>query len=83
MEHYSGNEPLNIGLGTDQTIRELADLVRGIVGYQGEIVFDTNKPDGAPQKLLDSSRLSAMGWRPQTVLEEGVAKAYGWYLESL
>jgi len=83
MQHYAGNEPVNIGLGTDQTIRELAHLVKGIAGYQGEIVFDTNKPDGAPQKLLDSSRLSAMGWRPQRVLEEGVAKAYGWYLESL
>ena len=83
MQHYAGNEPVNIGLGTDQTIHELAHLVRGIAGYQGEIVFDTNKPDGAPQKLLDCSRLSAMGWRPQTVLEEGVAKALVWYLESL
>jgi GDP-L-fucose synthase len=82
VEHYTGNEPVNIGLGEDRTIRELADLIKRIVGYEGEIVFDTSKPDGAPQKLLDVSRLHAMGWKAQTSLAEGIAKAYQWYLQS-
>jgi GDP-L-fucose synthase len=82
MEHYTGNEPINIGLGEDRTIRELADLVREVIGYQGEVIFDTSKPDGAPQKLLDVSRLHTMGWEARTSLAEGIAKAYEWYLQS-
>ena len=82
MQHYTGHEPINIGLGEDRTIHELADLVAQVVGYQGEVVFDTSKPDGAPQKLLDVSRLHAMGWKAQTSLAEGIAKAYEWYLQS-
>ena len=82
MECYTGNEPINIGLGEDRTIHELADLVRQVIGYQGEVVFSTSKPDGAPQKLLDVSRLHAMGWKANTPLAEGVAKTYEWYLQS-
>ena len=82
MEHYTGSEPVNIGVGKDRTIRELADLVQQVVRYEGEVVFDVNKPDGAPQKLLDVSRIHAMGWKAQIPLKEGVAKAYEWYLQS-
>ena len=82
MEHYTDNEPINIGLGEDQTILELADLVRQIIGYQGEVIFDTSKPDGAPRKLLDVSRAQEMGWKAQTPLAEGIAKTYEWYLQS-
>jgi GDP-L-fucose synthase len=82
MEHYSDNEPINVGLGEDQTISELANLVSKIVGYQGEVIFDTNKPDGVPQKLLDVTRLHSIGWKNRTSLEEGIMKAYEWYLQS-
>lgn len=82
MEHYTGNEPINVGLGEDRTIRELAELVKRIIGYEGEMVFDTSKPDGAPQKLLDVTQLHAMGWKAQTPLAEGIAKAYESYLQS-
>jgi len=67
---------INIGCGGDQTIRTLAELVKGVVGFEGRLVFDTSKPDGIPRKLLDSSRLSALGWRPRIGLREGIARAY-------
>lgn len=82
MEYYTDNEPINIGLGEDRTILELADLVRQIIGYQGKVIFDTSKPDGAPRKLLDVSRAQEMGWKVHTPLAEGIAKAYEWYLQS-
>ena len=82
MENYTGNDPVNIGLGEDLTIRELAEATGKVVGYTGEIVFDTSKPDGAPQKLLDVSRIRSMGWEAQTPLAEGIAKAYDWYLQT-
>ncbi len=74
---------LNIGTGVDQTIRELAECVRKVVGYPGEIEFDVSKPDGMPRKLLDVSRLKALGWQPQFTLEEGVWMAYKNYLEGV
>lgn len=67
---------INIGSGEDQTIRALAELVKSVVGFEGRLVFDTAKPDGIPRKLLDSSRLSALEWRPRVGLREGVARAY-------
>jgi GDP-L-fucose synthase len=82
MQNYVGNEPVNIGLGADRSIRELAESVREIVGYQGDILFDTSKPDGVPQKLLDMSNLHSMGWCAQTPLKPGLMKAYDWYLKS-
>jgi len=82
MQNYAGNEPINIGLGEDHTIRELAEVVREIVGYQGDILFDTTKPDGVPQKLLDMSNLHSMGWKSQTPLKQGLTMAYDWYLKS-
>ena len=75
------NEIVNVGYGTDVSIRELAELVSEIVGYQGELRWDTSKPDGTPRKLLDSSRLRASGWAPAVALREGVARTYQWFLE--
>jgi GDP-L-fucose synthase len=68
---------INVGYGTDVTIKELAELIAGVVGYQGEIEFDSSKPDGAPRKLMDSSRLRDLGWQPQIDLDQGLATAYG------
>jgi GDP-L-fucose synthase len=74
---------VNLGCGTDISIRELADLVRKVVGYTGELVFDPSKPDGTPRKLLDVSRMTALGWRPRIPLEEGLRTAYADFLTSL
>jgi len=85
MERSSAREIgelINVGYGADITIRELAELIARVVGYHGELRFDTSKPDGTPRKLLDSSRLQAMGWRPRVALEEGVRLAYGDFLGS-
>ena len=80
QENLAG--PVNIGVGTDRSILELAQLVKATVGYDGEILFDATKPDGAPRKLLDVSRLTGLGWRAGTTLEEGVARAYRDFLET-
>ncbi|HOT98169.1 MAG TPA: GDP-L-fucose synthase [bacterium] len=82
MNKYDRDEILNIGVGEDLTIRELAELIKGVVGYAGGIEFDTSKPDGTPRKLLDVSRLRATGWRPRIGLEEGIRRTYAWYLEN-
>jgi GDP-L-fucose synthase len=81
MERYSAPEAVNIGTGEDLSIRELAELICRIVGFHGTLVFDTSKPDGTPRKLLDVSRLRALGWRHRIPLEEGVRQTYRWYLE--
>ena len=81
MEMYDEPEIVNVGTGEDVTIRELAELVREVVGFTGRLVFDTSKPDGTPRKLLDVSRLRALGWSPKIPLGEGIAKTYAWYLE--
>jgi len=83
MEVYDSPEIINVGVGTDVTIAELAELIRQIVGYSGRIVFDPSKPDGMPRKLLDVSRLRALGWRPRIPLEEGIRQTYRWYVETL
>jgi GDP-L-fucose synthase len=74
MEKYSDGQFINIGYGTDVTIRELAETVRRVVGFCGEIVWDPSKPDGTPRKLMDSSRLFALGWRPTVELETGIRR---------
>ncbi len=79
MERYDGSGIVNIGTGEDISISDLALLVRKVVGYGGEIVFDSSKPDGTPRKLLDVSRLHSLGWRAGTGLEEGIRKTYEWY----
>jgi GDP-L-fucose synthase len=76
-----GTTHVNVGCGEDVSIRELADLVRGITGYAGKIEYDTSKPDGTPRKLLDVSLLSSLGWRARTGLPEGLADSYRWFLE--
>jgi GDP-L-fucose synthase len=81
MKSYSGEEHVNIGFGTDFTIRELAEMVGRVVGIDTPLQFDTSKPDGPPQKLLDSRRIHDLGWRPRTGLEEGLRATYAWYLE--
>ncbi|WGF87259.1 GDP-L-fucose synthase family protein [Marinivivus vitaminiproducens] len=77
---YSELSPINIGVGSDLTIRDLAETIRAIVGYDGRIVFDTSKPDGVPKKLLDTSRLQALGWRPRIDLKAGLRATYDWYV---
>jgi GDP-L-fucose synthase len=76
MQKYSEEQFINVGFGTDITIRELASLVSEVVGFKGQILWDTTKPDGTPRKLMDSSRLFALGWRPQIELRTGLALAY-------
>jgi GDP-L-fucose synthase len=82
LEQSDTTELVNVGTGKDCTILELAQLVRDVVGFEGDIVHDTSKPDGTPQKLLDVSRLQALGWKPSVTLREGIASTYRWYLES-
>ena len=81
LKHYSDEQHVNIGVGSDVTIRELAETVAHVVGFDGRLVFDNSKPDGTPRKLMDSSIILAMGWKPQTNLETGLALTYRWYLE--
>lgn len=81
MEIYDEPGIINVGTGEDVTIRELAELVSAAVGFGGRLVFDTSKPDGTPRKLLDVSKLRALGWSPKISLRDGVAQTYRWYLE--
>jgi len=86
MENYDASdigEFVNIGLGKDITIRELAELIKNIVGFKGNIVYDTTKPDGTPQKLLDVTNLHKLGWRSKISLREGIKKNYEWYITHL
>ena len=79
MTNYSSAEIVNVGWGRDISIAELAETVRDIVGFEGEIVYDTRKPDGTPSKLLDTARLTGLGWTPSISLEEGIRGTYAWY----
>ena len=80
LEHYDSPEPINVGVGADVTIRELAATIASVVGWQGEFEFDSTKPDGTPRKLLDVSRLTALGWASSTSLEAGIKRTYEWFL---
>lgn len=80
MEHYEKVDIVNIGAGSDLPIGKLAILVKKVVGYTGDIVFDASKPDGTPRKLVDVERITALGWRPEIGLEEGIRNAYEWFL---
>jgi len=82
MNQYKDNEPINVGTGEDITILELSELIKKIVGYDGEILFDETKPDGTPRKLLDVSRLHQLGWKHKTSLEDGLAKTYKFLVET-
>jgi GDP-L-fucose synthase len=79
-QHYSDEQPINVGVGTDLPISELASLVSRIVGFDGRIEYDSSKPDGTPRKLLDVSRLHTLGWQAKTPLEDGIAATYRWFL---
>ena len=82
LEHYEGEEIVNIGVGEDLSIAELADLVKQVVGYQGQIVYDAGKPDGTPRKLVDVSRINGLGWKAGIPLAEGIRSTYQWFLEN-
>lgn len=82
LTHYSGASHVNIGSGDELSIRELAVKIQDVVDYKGKILFDSGKPDGAPRKLLDSSLIRSMGWRPRISLEEGLRQTYDWYLNN-
>jgi GDP-L-fucose synthase len=81
LKNYDDESILNIGWGEDVTIRELAELVMSVSGFQGRLVFDPSKPDGTPRKLLDTTRLTALGWRPKIPLKAGVESTYAWFRE--
>jgi len=83
MLSYSDIEPVNVGTGVDVTIAELAEIVRQVTGFQGEIVFDRTRPDGTPRKLLDVGKLSSLGWKAKTELREGIAMTWRWYCDNL
>lgn len=78
MENYNGIETVNIGTGEDVSIKELAETIMKIVGFEGSLIFDASKPDGAPRKLLDVSKINNLGWKHQTNLEEGIQKTLNW-----
>jgi GDP-L-fucose synthase len=80
MKTYSGDDHVNVGYGSDVTIRELAEIVCAAVGFTGALTYDSTKPDGTPRKLLDSARLEKLGWKARTSLKDGIAKTYAWYL---
>ena len=82
LEHYDSPEVINVGCGEEITIRELAELICDLVGFKGEIVFDATKPDGTPRKVMDVSKIKALGWSPKISLREGISHTYRWYLEN-
>ena len=81
MKNYNENIHINVGTGIDITIKDLAHLIKEIVGYKGNIIFDSTKPDGTPRKLLDVSKINSIGWIAKTSLEDGVSQTYKWFLE--
>jgi len=82
MREYDDVEPINIGTGADASIGELAELIKEVVGYEGELRFDASKPDGMPLKALDSTRLRDMGWRPRTPFRDALVKTFEWFLQT-
>src|SRR5437868_2673087 len=83
LEKYDSPEIINVGCGEDISIRELAELICDVVGFGGELAWDKTKPDGTPRKLLDVSKLSALGWSPTIPLRDGIARTYDWYLKNV
>ncbi|MEL6297119.1 MAG: GDP-L-fucose synthase [Pseudomonadota bacterium] len=83
LEHYSGEQHINVGVGEDLTIRELAEMIADVVGYDAPIAFDDSKPDGTPRKCTDTTRLNALGWTPKIPLRTGLQRTYDWYLENV
>ncbi|RYZ45986.1 MAG: NAD-dependent epimerase/dehydratase family protein, partial [Chitinophagaceae bacterium] len=81
MENYSDKGFVNVGTGEEVTIRELAETIAGVTGFEGEIIFNAEKPDGTPRKLMDSTKLHDLGWKHKIALKEGLKKAYQFYLK--
>lgn len=81
MDNYSGESPVNVGTGQDLSIRELAEMLKKITGYTGALSFDETKPDGTPRKLVDTTKINELGWRPITELRQGLIRTYDWYQE--
>ena len=82
MENYNGSEHINVGTGNGVTIRQAAEVVKEVVGFRGDVVFDKTKPDGAPRKVLDSNRMRGLGWTARTPLRQGLRKTYEWYMNA-
>ncbi|MGG1555813.1 GDP-L-fucose synthase family protein [Paenibacillus ferrarius] len=82
MDHYEGSEIVNVGVGEDISIRELAELIQRIVGYEGKLRFNTDRPDGTPRKLVDVSKIAGLGWQASIPLEAGIRNVYQWFLAS-
>ncbi|ULT56211.1 GDP-L-fucose synthase [Neobacillus drentensis] len=82
MNHYEGNEIVNVGVGEDISIKDLAVTIKRVIGFEGEIKFDTKKPDGTPRKLVDVSKINSLGWKASIPLEVGLQKAYKWFLKN-
>lgn len=80
MEKYDGSDVINVGSGSDVTIKQLAAMIKTASGYKGKIIFDASKPDGAMRKLMDNTRMRKLGWKPKVSLEEGIEKTYQWYI---
>lgn len=83
MDQYNSKEIINIGYGEDYTIKEISEIIKKIVDYKGEILWDTSKPDGTPKRLLDSTKLFNMGWKPKIKLEDGLKYSYEWYVNKI
>ena len=81
MENYNDSEIVNVGCGEDQTIKVLAETIREVVGYSGSLEFDSSRPDGTPQKMLDISKIRVLGWTPEIPLKNGLEQVYQWYIE--
>lgn len=82
MERYGEEQHINVGVGSDMSIFELAQLIQEIVGFEGNIVFDTSKPDGTPRKLVDTSMINALGWSPRITIHDGIQTTYEWFLRN-
>ncbi|MSO27149.1 MAG: GDP-L-fucose synthase [Candidatus Nanopelagicales bacterium] len=83
LQHYDSPDTINVGLGDDMPIKELAETVASVIGYQGAIEWDSSKPDGMPRKLLDTTRINELGWKPQIPLRDGLVSTYEWYLANV
>ena len=83
MNHYEENDIINVGVGKDISVKELAELTRAVVGFEGDLIFDDSKPDGTPRKLLDVSRLRTLGWQSRTTLRQGIEQTYRWFVENV
>jgi GDP-L-fucose synthase len=81
MNIYEEPEPINLGMGSDVSIAELSRMIKEIVGFQGEIAFDSSRPDGMPVKLLDSNKLGTLGWKPRTSFRAALEETYRWFLQ--